>query len=180
MSKFTHFLGGPTGPKICGRRAETNFKDLACCDHFVFNKTLTWLLGPWVWPHSPTGASGWCSRTRWSRPTPWTDARHKVPSSLFLLNHNSARRGGGRSAPIIFNQGKTPFSNNYISRTKWRIYLNWVKLGHILGELNFRPYFELGGRSPPPSPLVIKDPKSAGFPRFYIFCQGSTAQYLDW
>ena len=86
MSKFTHFLGGPTGPKICGRRAETNFKDLACCDHFVFNKTLTWLLGPWVWPHSPTGASGWCSRTRWSRPTPWTDARHKVPSSLFLLN----------------------------------------------------------------------------------------------
>ena len=34
---------------------------------------------------------------------------------------------------------KTPFSNSYISRTKWLKYLNWVKLGHILGKLNFRP-----------------------------------------
>ena len=28
MSKFTHFLGGPKGPKICARRAKTDFKDL--------------------------------------------------------------------------------------------------------------------------------------------------------
>ena len=29
MSKFTRFLGGPNGPKICGRRTKTDFKDRA-------------------------------------------------------------------------------------------------------------------------------------------------------
>ena len=29
MLKFTHFLGGPNGPKIRGRRTETDFKDRA-------------------------------------------------------------------------------------------------------------------------------------------------------
>ena len=29
MSKFTHFLGGPNGPKIRGRRTETDVKDRA-------------------------------------------------------------------------------------------------------------------------------------------------------
>ena len=27
MSKFTHFLGGPNGPKICTKRTKTDFKD---------------------------------------------------------------------------------------------------------------------------------------------------------
>ena len=29
MQKFTRFLGGPNGPKICGRRTKTDFKDRA-------------------------------------------------------------------------------------------------------------------------------------------------------
>ena len=49
------------------------------------------------------------------------------------------------------------------------------KLGHILGELNFRPFFEQVtssrssgeslGTDLPPAPQVIKGPKSAGFYR---------------
>ena len=27
LTKFTHFLGGPNGPKICGGRTKTDFKD---------------------------------------------------------------------------------------------------------------------------------------------------------
>ena len=27
LSKFTRFLGGPNGPKICGGRTKTEFKD---------------------------------------------------------------------------------------------------------------------------------------------------------
>ena len=29
LSKFTRFLGGPNGPKICGGRTKTDFKDRA-------------------------------------------------------------------------------------------------------------------------------------------------------
>ena len=29
MSKFTRFLGGPNGPKICAGRTKTDFKDQA-------------------------------------------------------------------------------------------------------------------------------------------------------
>ena len=41
MLKFTHFLGGPNGPKICGRRTKTDFKDRAILDQ----KNLTGLAG---------------------------------------------------------------------------------------------------------------------------------------
>ena len=29
LSKFTRFVGGPNGPKICGWRTKTDFKDRA-------------------------------------------------------------------------------------------------------------------------------------------------------
>ena len=45
--------------------------------------------------------------------------------------------------PSSLIKEKNTFSlNGYNSGTKWLRYLNWVKLGHILGELNLRPFFE--------------------------------------
>ena len=81
--------------------------------------------------------------------------------------------GGADLPPSSLIKGKKPFSNNYISPTKWLRYLNWVKLGHILKKLDFRPFFELftpsrssgerlGADLSPPH-WVLKGSKNAGF-----------------
>ena len=70
----------------------------------------------------------------------WSRERHGIRRYYLPLWSLASRREW--SAPIVFNQGKTPFSNGYISRTMWLRHLNWIKLGHILWELNSRPFFE--------------------------------------
>ena len=48
MPKFTRFLGGPNGPKICARRTKTDFKERACnipeCERKVFSLNFTFVL----------------------------------------------------------------------------------------------------------------------------------------
>ena len=76
---------------------------------------------------------------------------------------------GGADLPTLFliKEKHLFFSskNSYISRIKPLRYLNWVKMAPILGEPNFRPFFEqvtssrssgesLGADLPPPLPTL--------------------------